>query len=305
MYEIKVVTLGDLEAKWNIPPSDVIMVGNQPFVRLRTNNWVLVSLVLEDNPGAPPKVQNEVSLECCKGLQHLCALRNAAQAESLVPKDGSALFASPQPSCMQAKRKKPKTTRIEQQSNRQQPEPITIDVILDGSTHSIEVLRPVAASDAVYVKYEASTLDIVLKFIRSGGFTDMQTHNKHGGPKGMWKRGAKYVVAKDVDGKKTYQEVASWEDAVLLASSNGAEAAAGAAAWYEVLESEDASRDAEGEDHEMKSFESEDASKDAEGEDHESEAASNDAEASAEGEDHESEAASNDPEAAAEHSAYW
>ena len=299
MYEIKVVTLGDLEAQWKIPPSDVIMVGNQPFVRLRTNNWGLVSLVLEDNPGAPPKVQNKVSLACCKGLQHLCALRNAAQAESLVPKDGSTLFASPQPSCIQPKRKKPKTSRIEQQLSRQQPEPITIDVILDGSTHSIEVLRPVAASDAVYVKYEASTLDIVLKLLRSGGFTGMQTHNKHSGPKGIWKRGAKYVVAKDVDGKKTYQEVASWDDAVLLACG---EAAAGASAWYEVFESEDVSKDAEGEGHEMKPLELENASKDAEGKDHESEAASNDAEASDEGYDYESEAASN---AAVQHSAYW
>ena len=178
---------------------------------------------------------------------------------------------------MQAKRKKPKTTRIEQQSNRQQPEPITIDVILDGSTHSIEVLRPVAASDAVYVKYEASTLDIVLKFIRSSGFTETPTHNKHNGPKGIWKRGAKQVVAKDDDGKKTYTTAASMEDAVLLAASNDAEAAAEAAA--------------EGEDHEH-----EDASKDAEGEDHEGEAASNDAEAAAEGEDHEGEDASNDAE---------
>ena len=162
-----------------------------------------------------------------------------------------------------------------------------------------------AASDAVYVKYEASTLDIVLKLLRSGGFTGMQTHNKHSGPKGIWKRGAKYVVAKDVDGKKTYQEVPSWDDAVLLAASKAAEAPAGSAAWYEVFESEDAGKDAEGEDHEMKPFELEDASKDAEGKGHESEAASNDAEASDEGYDYESEAASNDPEAAVQHSAYW
>ena len=192
--------------------------------------------------------------------------------------------------------------RLEQQTNRQQPEPSTIDVILDGSTHSIEVLRPVAAGDSAYVKYEASTLDIVLKLIRSSGFTEMATHNKHNGPKGIWKRGAKYVVAKDVDGKKTYQEAASWDDAVLLASG---EAADGASAWYGVFESEDVSKDAEEEGHEMKPLELEDASKDAEGTDHDSEASSNDAAASDDGYEYESEAASNDPEAAVQHSAYW
>ena len=135
MWEIKVVALGDLESQWKIPPSDVIMVGAQPFVRLCTNNWGLMSLVLEDNPGAPAK--NTVSLACSKGLQHLSASRNAAQAESLQPKEGSTLFASPQASCMQPKRKKPKTSRIEQQLSRQQPEPISINVDLEGSTHSI------------------------------------------------------------------------------------------------------------------------------------------------------------------------
>ena len=150
MWEIKVVTLSDFEGQWKIPPSDVIMVGDQPFVRLRTNNWGLVSLVLEDNPGAPPKVQNKVSLACSMGLQHLCALRNAAQAESLQPKEGSTLFASPQG--MQPRRKKPKTSRAQQQPSRQQPEAMCIQVDLEDSTHKVEVLRPVRASDAVYVK---------------------------------------------------------------------------------------------------------------------------------------------------------
>ena len=92
------------------------------------------------------------------------------------------------------KKKRPAMSRFELKEKRKEHTPISIDITVDDEPHTIEVLRSVNAKDALYVKYDASTLGYVLKYMRDNGFTEMKPNFKHTGAKGILKREGGFVV---------------------------------------------------------------------------------------------------------------
>ena len=93
---------------------------------------------------------------------------------------------------------------------------------MDDEPHTIEVLRSVSAKDALCVKYDASTLGYVLKYMRDNGFTEMKPNFKHPGAKGILKReGGFVVVGTDDSGKKRFKKVKTLEDAMQAKASWG------------------------------------------------------------------------------------
>ena len=101
---------------------------------------------------------------------------------------------------------------------------------MDGEPHTIEVLRSVSAKDALYVKYDASTLGYVLKYMRDNCFTEMKPNFKHQGAKGILKReGGFVVVSTDDSGKKRFKRVHTLEHAMQAVGEHHCAADSGGA----------------------------------------------------------------------------
>jgi len=224
LEEVKIVSVVGLKAQFKIPPQDAIIVDDVTFIRLTSNSWTLMNVVFEQNEDAPTtrigreRASEKLSLSCCVGLNTMLQLRNEAQAQHLAPAGGSTLF---QGGDVDANTKKKKQnvvmTRLEMKSKRTEHVPITIDITMDGTTHTIEVLRPVHAKDALYVKYDAETLRVVLQYMRQGGFTEMKQNLKHQGAAGIQKRGCGFtVVTSDNQGQKHYKKAPNLDDAVHI-----------------------------------------------------------------------------------------
>ena len=164
------VAMEGLKAQFHIPFVDVIFANNMPFIRLRTQSWTLPQAVFEDNPDLPVAGMHAsgfVSLVCCNGLNMLVQMRNEAQVAHIVPQGGSTLFDV-------VEVKKPKKARlswIEIQAQRDAQIPISIDSPLDGIIHPVPVLRLAHPKDALYLACVASSLGVVLKYLRVNGFT--------------------------------------------------------------------------------------------------------------------------------------
>ena len=93
-----------------------------------------------------------------------------------------------------------------------------IEVQLFGCKHSIQVLKPVCAKDALYVEFEANTLSIVIQFLRESGFAPEDAARKiqHNGEKGIQRRkDGKFLVKKQL-GKHKNQIVPTLWDALQL-----------------------------------------------------------------------------------------
>ena len=213
LSEVRMVTVPNLKSQFRIPPEDVIMAGNMPFIRLRSRSWTLMNLVSEDNPDSPFKDNSfrGQSLTCCIGLSTLTQRRNDLQAEHLAPPGGLTLFEAVE------KPKKRKMSRMEAKTKRDEHVPMSIDFEMDGATHSIEVLRPVHARDALYVSYDASSVGAVLKYMRDSGFADMKHHFQHQGAPGIHKRDNCFVVATtDGEGQKHFKRTSDIDTAMLV-----------------------------------------------------------------------------------------
>lgn len=225
LEEVRVVSVVGLKTQFKIPPHDAIIVDDVPFIRLQSNSWTLMNVVFERNENAPTtlmgreRASEKLSLSCCVGLNTMLQLRNEAQAQHLAPAGGSTLF---QGGGVDANAKKKKQnvvmTRLEMKSKRTEHVPITIDITMDGTTHTIEVLRPVHAKDALYVKYDTETLRVVLQYMRQSGFTEMKQNLKHQGAAGIQKRpgGGFTVVTSDSQGQKRYKKAPNLDDAVHI-----------------------------------------------------------------------------------------
>ena len=95
--DAKIVSAQGLKSKWKIPPQDVVIVGNEPFVKIRAESFTLMGMVFESNEDAPQVgsaiARKKYSLCCSIGFNMLTKLRNAAQDEAESPaQGGSTLF---------------------------------------------------------------------------------------------------------------------------------------------------------------------------------------------------------------------
>ena len=231
LSEVRCVAVTGFKATFQVPPGDVIWSDGHPFIRLRSESHTLTKLVYEQNPDAPEVMKGEyASLANCQGLQQLIQLRNAAQAQELAPEAGSNLFENP--AGVQKKTQQPIMTRLELQQKRAADHlSISIQVPLEGASHSIMVLRPVQAKDALYVIYDKDALSVVLQYLRHNGFSEPQPKFKHQGAKGIQKRVGGYVViSKDDEGKKHFKRVKNLGKAIEV-QSGGAPSAVSEDAW--------------------------------------------------------------------------
>jgi len=217
---VRIVSVAGLKSQFKIPPEDVITADNMPFIRMRSNSWTLMGVIFEKNPDAPVtgKSLKGVSLTCCIGLNKLMQIRNEAQAKYLAPQGGSTLFQDDE-NDQKTKKNKPVMSRLEMKTKRDEHVMISIDIQMDGTTHSIQVLRPVHPKDALHVLYDDMTLGIVLKYMRESGFTEKKPQFKHQGAPGILKRHQGFVVVtKDADDQKHFKSTPSLNDAMQVQS---------------------------------------------------------------------------------------
>jgi hypothetical protein len=222
LSEVRTVTVSGIQSKWSIPPKEQCVVGDNTFVKLVMTNWGLFQVVNCGNELAPAaettdsKFANK-TLANCIGLHKLLELRNEEQAKQLSSGAGvgSTLFGEDKQSPNKIHRKDQHVPKFELAKLRAQQNAITIAVPIGNSLHSIQVLRPVQARDAIWIIYEQVALQVVIQFLRISGFNEPQPKKiKHQGDGMVQKVGDRFRVVIMHDGKKKFKLVDSLEEAM-------------------------------------------------------------------------------------------
>ena len=89
-----------------------------------------------------------------------------------------------------------------------------IEVQLGGCKKCIQVLKPVSAKDALYVEFEANTMETVIQFLRESGFAPDNSYQqiKHNGEKGIQRRkDGRFLVKKQLGKHKSQIVSTMWE----------------------------------------------------------------------------------------------
>jgi hypothetical protein len=190
LVETRTVTLDGIKPQWRITKGDdVVTVKDEAYIRVATCNFGLSSIVAADNDECPTPSPKYL-LSASKGLAELIYMRNRKQAESLsnVP-EGCDLF--------EQVRKRPRWTnsRHQQETLRQSPDTIAIELDIDGVMHEVDVLRPVHPTDNLFIAYKADMIAATLHYLRTRGFNE--AHSKAAQcnlPKGIHRHKHGYVV---------------------------------------------------------------------------------------------------------------
>ena len=222
LSEVRTVTVSGIQSKWSIPPKEQCVVGDKTFVKLVMTNWGLFQVVNCGNELAPAaettdsKFANK-TLANCIGLHKLLELRNEEQASQLSSGAGvgSTLFGEDKQSLTKIHRKDQHVPKCELAKLRAQQHAIIINVPIGKTLHSIQVLRPVQAQDAIWIIYEQVALQVVIEFLRINGFNTPQPKKlKHQGDCMVQKKGDRFRVVLVQDGKKKFKTVDSLEEAM-------------------------------------------------------------------------------------------
>lgn len=201
--DIKVVSMSGYSHQWKIMPEDLTMVNDMPFVKLKARSCGLQNLLREGNELAQATPLQRM-LGTSIGYAKMMKLRDEAhKQEAQPPASTSCLFDSP---CQQ-QQKSAKRSRIElQQQRTSQPRAsLTIYIKVDGVSHPVDVMTPIASRDALHVLCTTETLGVVLKFLRDEGFTE--TEQRAGLPNGIYPRGLRFLAVKLVGASKKYRIV--------------------------------------------------------------------------------------------------
>lgn len=223
LAEVRTVKLDGLKGGWvTSKPEDVVKVGEEVFVRMPPHNKTLCSLVMANNENSPDgkriKPQDYATLANNKGLQSLIACRNRTQAQALA--DSAELQCSlfEQPAAKKARRTKAEAARM-----RQAPEVVEIEVDVDGTTHSLRVLRPVHPTDNLMVAYEAHTIQCVLHILRAASYDEGRAPRCDNLPQGVHVRKAGGFLCKyKKDQGCAYKLVYDLESALAFHADPGA-----------------------------------------------------------------------------------
>ena len=141
-------------------------------------------------------------------------------------------------------------------------EATTIQITLGGNDVDIQVIKPMAARDSLYVEYTPKAIGSALSYMRLNGFAEKrEPYFQHQGSQAIRKRKNGYVVvSKENGGKLKYKKAKTLDDAVnpsLFSSQQEAEVgehscAEEAAGEYEIPDDAVASdaedKDADGSD---------------------------------------------------------
>jgi len=215
--DIKVLSMSGYSHQWKIMPEDITMVDGMPFVKLKATSGGLQNLLHEGNELAysTPKAR---MLTSSVGYAQMMKLRDAAHKEDTQTP-------APSTSCLfdvPAQQKTAKRSRIEvQQQRASQPRSsLVIYISVDGFSHPITVMTPVASRDAMHVMCTTETLGVVIKFLRDEGFSETEQRAKTSGlPQGIYTRGHRFIAVKiGGDGGKKHRIVDDVESGVAWQS---------------------------------------------------------------------------------------
>ena len=222
LSEIKCVRFEGLHAMLKFLPCEQCACDGLEFVRLNPRSGSLISVVCEANDDAPKPTPNNFSLTCCDAMCELQRLRNAAAAKELAQPaaDACSLFASAGgPQTKAAKARVSHQARKEQRLTKQS---VVAQITTQGDAHAVEMIRPVAARDAIWVRYDQDTLDAVVQFLRSSTFSDQKHTYKHlhddlpHETKGIHKRANGWVVALDGDAGPKWRRAKDINEALCI-----------------------------------------------------------------------------------------
>jgi hypothetical protein len=217
--DIKVLSMSGYSRQWRIMPEDITMVDGMPFVKLKATSCGLQNLLLEGNELAHSTPKTRM-LTSSVGYAQMMKLRDAAHREETQTP-------APSTSCLfdgTAQQKTAKRSRIEvQQQRASQPRAsLVIHINVDGVSHPIDVMTPIASRDAMHVMCTTETLGVVIKFLRDEGFTEtVQMAKTSGLPQGIYPRGHRFLAVKlGGDGCKKYRTVEDVESGAAWQSMN-------------------------------------------------------------------------------------
>ena len=98
--------------------------------------------------------------------------------------------------------------------NRRHATTIVVQVCLEGVQYDVEMVRPLHGRDGVWVRYDADTLSVVVRFMRALGFSEPRVRDTPFDCNGIYKRTDGFVVdcSRTPLGPK-YKKVKTLEDA--------------------------------------------------------------------------------------------
>jgi hypothetical protein len=198
------ITMPGLRSQWLVTPSQILDTKHGIFVCVEPRNSGLRSIVIEGNPLFP----NKRTLICSmKGYALLRQLRNdATTALDSVSAPSCTLFDD----CHEADN--PKVTPPKKHKRRVavgEPDVVALEVTIDGSTYKMVALQNKTARDKVFVASTSGNIHQVITLLRNSGMGG-QLHKARDPtlPRGVWQRGARYVVHKH-EAYKRYRLVSS------------------------------------------------------------------------------------------------
>jgi hypothetical protein len=202
------ITQPGLRSQWLVTPSQILDTKHGIFVCVEPRNSGLRSIVIEGNPLFP----NKRTLICSmKGYALLRQLRNdATTALDSVSAPSCTLFDD----CHEADNRKvtpPKKHKRRVAGGK--PDVVELEVTFDGSTYKMVALQNKTARDKVFVASTSGNIHQVITLLRNSGMGG-QLHKARDPtlPRGVWQRGARYVVHKH-EAYKRYRLVSSLEAA--------------------------------------------------------------------------------------------
>ena len=187
LSEMKTVAVEGLKSQLRLSGTDVVEVDGESFFRLKPTGRAMIAMMTEGNDLAPNPLPKGFSLTSCSGMKQIIEARNVAQARELNSAGGSDLFANVE----HAMKKQKRTRTAQQEINRQRAvaKTITVQCNWNGKSCDCRMRRPVQASDALWVLYDAPTLKFLINWMREAGFkedtTRHLTHEVPNLPKGV------------------------------------------------------------------------------------------------------------------------
>ena len=97
-----------------------------------------------------------------------------------------------------------------------QPEATTIQITLGGNDVDVQVIKPIAARDSLYVEYTPKAIGSALSYMRMSGFAEKrEPYFQHQGTQAIRKMKNCYVVVNKENGAKPkYKKANTLDDAV-------------------------------------------------------------------------------------------
>ena len=169
------------EAQARFTPEECMDTASGLFVRIKpwfAGKHSVCQMVWESNDMAPAMDAKARTLALSKGYQRLIKLRNDASVSIDAQPDAKprcTLFAKPSGADDADRKGKKHKPRDQQRQERDDAAGVSIKINVDDGTHSIDVLKAICNSDALYLKHDMLMVGFAIKYMRDEGFEDPST----------------------------------------------------------------------------------------------------------------------------------